>query len=66
VVATGEAGFVSNEQREPEPLAADPHISVTDRAAAPRFAVLQWAIALAGLAIVALGMVAALRGISTL
>ena len=66
VVATGEAAFVRDEQREPEPVGANPHVSVPDLAATPRFAMLQWAIALAGLAIVAVGMVAALRGISTL
>lgn len=66
VVATGEAAFVKDEPSEPESIAADPQVSAPDRREAGRFAVLQWAIALAGLAIVAVGMVAALRGISTL
>jgi hypothetical protein len=65
-VATGEAAPVGDKPREPEPLAAAPRAPVRGGVKAGGFEVLRWAIALAGLAIVAVGMVAALRGISTL
>jgi pSer/pThr/pTyr-binding forkhead associated (FHA) protein len=65
-VGTGEAAPVSDPQSEPEPLAAAPRAPVRVGAKAVRFDVLRWAVALAGLAIVAVGMVAALRGMSNL
>ena len=81
VVATGEAAPLPHQQT-PEPLPAAPAPPVPEgvqagRPAAPwppepeagqagRPSVLRWAVALAALAIVAVGMVAALRGISAL
>jgi hypothetical protein len=65
VVATGEAAPVPAEQVAVDPADAPP-ASVPDGAQAGRRDVLRWTIALAALAIVAVGMVAALRGISTL
>ncbi len=72
VVATGEAAPLG----APEPAvsgdpvgrvpAAAPRAPEPERERAGRADMLSWAIALAGLAIVAVGMVAALRGISTL
>jgi pSer/pThr/pTyr-binding forkhead associated (FHA) protein/tRNA A-37 threonylcarbamoyl transferase component Bud32 len=72
VVATGEAAPSSDRApaiaREPpgEAPAASPRAPARERAARSRADTLSWAIALAALAIVAVGMVAALRGISTL
>jgi pSer/pThr/pTyr-binding forkhead associated (FHA) protein len=66
VVATGEAAFIRDDQAEPEPVAAAAAVSAPGRPTAARAAVLQWAVALAALVIVAVGMVAALHGISTL
>jgi serine/threonine protein kinase len=65
VVATGEAAPFPDEQIA-EPLAAAPQAPVPEGAQAGRPDLLRWAIALAALAIVAVGMAAALRGISTL
>ena len=79
VVATGEAAPIMREQTA-EPLAPGPHApeprAPEPRDLGPREPVpgapaggsdaLRWAIALAGLVIVALGMVAALNGISSL
>ena len=65
VVATGEAAPLPDEQIAPPPAIA-PRALAPEGAQAARRDVLRWAIALAGLAIVAVGMVAALNGISTL
>jgi pSer/pThr/pTyr-binding forkhead associated (FHA) protein/predicted Ser/Thr protein kinase len=65
VVATGEAAPVPKEQIAPSPAQAS-HGPVPERAHAGRADMLRWAIALAALVIVAVGMVGALRGISTL
>jgi hypothetical protein len=65
VVATGEAAPVLDEHVAEAPADA-PRAPMPQRAQAQRLDVLRWAIALAWLAIVAVGMVAALRGISTL
>jgi serine/threonine protein kinase len=65
VVATGEAAPVTDTPA-PEALAPEPRGPVPERAASGRSDVLRWAIALAGLALVAVGMVAALNGISSL
>jgi serine/threonine protein kinase len=64
VVATGEAAFA--DQPLAQAPAGAPRELVANVAHAGRADVLRWAIALAGLAIVAVGMVAALHGISTL
>jgi serine/threonine protein kinase len=65
VVATGEAAPLP-EERAAEAPADAPRVSLTDGAHAGRLDVLRWAIALAALAIVAVGMVGALTGIATL
>jgi pSer/pThr/pTyr-binding forkhead associated (FHA) protein/predicted Ser/Thr protein kinase len=65
VVATGEAAPISD-QHAAEALDAAPRGPVREGARARRPESLRWAIALAGLLIVAVGMAAALRGISTL
>jgi pSer/pThr/pTyr-binding forkhead associated (FHA) protein len=65
VVARGAAASVPDEQTV-EPLAAAPRTPVPEAAQAGRPDALRWAIALAGLAIVAVGMLAALSGISSL
>jgi pSer/pThr/pTyr-binding forkhead associated (FHA) protein/tRNA A-37 threonylcarbamoyl transferase component Bud32 len=65
VVATGAAAPIPDEQTL-EPLAAAPRAPAPESAQAGRPDALRWAIALAGLAIVAVGMVAALSGISSL
>ncbi len=64
-VATGEAAPLNDEQAA-EVLDAAPRAPVREGARARRPESLAWAIALAGLLIVALGMVAALKGISSL
>ena len=65
VVAIGEAAPATGEQTAESP-AAVPRAPAPEVAAAGHPDALRWAIALAGLAIVAVGMVAALRGIATL
>ncbi len=65
VVATGEAAPSADEQTA-EALAAAPPAPVPEGAGAGHADALRWAVALAGLVIVAVGMVAALRGISSL
>ncbi len=66
VVATGEAAPTPS-QHVDEPLAAEPSGAERPASARPRqVAVYRWAIALAGLVLVAVGMVAALNAISTL
>ncbi|MGI8430514.1 MAG: protein kinase domain-containing protein [Solirubrobacteraceae bacterium] len=65
VVATGEAAPITNDQTS-EALPPAPFAPALESADSPRAGTLRWVIALAGLAIVALGMVAALRGIATL
>jgi pSer/pThr/pTyr-binding forkhead associated (FHA) protein/predicted Ser/Thr protein kinase len=65
VVATGAAAPVAVDQT-PEPLAATPRAPAPDGGRAPGSDTLRWAIALAGLVLVAVGMLAALSGISTL
>jgi serine/threonine protein kinase len=65
VVATGEAAPVADDEIA-QPAAAAPPGRVPERAQPRRPDVLRWAIALAGLAVVAVGMLAALNGISTL
>jgi hypothetical protein len=65
VVATGEAAPARNGPI-PEETAAAPATRAPERAAAGRGGVLRWAIAVAGLVAVAVGMVAALMRISTL
>ena len=64
VVATGEAAFL--DARTAEPPADAAAAPVPEGAAAGGSDAMRWAIALAGLAIVAAGMVAALIGISSL
>ena len=72
LVATGEAAPSSGaaaaifDELGGEALGAGSRAAAPERAAAARADRLSWAIALAALAIVAVGMVAALRGISTL
>jgi pSer/pThr/pTyr-binding forkhead associated (FHA) protein/predicted Ser/Thr protein kinase len=66
VVATGEAAFVDARIAEPPAAAAAVAAPVPEAAAAGGSDALRWAIALVGLAIVAVGMVAALTGISSL
>jgi pSer/pThr/pTyr-binding forkhead associated (FHA) protein len=73
VVATGEAApSAAAATAEPlaappaEPLGAAPRAPAPERAEAGRAGALRWAIALAALALVAVGMVAALGAISTL
>ncbi len=69
MVATGEAAPVGAEpEAEPAPPAParTPSVAVPDGAEPGRPDLLRWAIALAGLAVVAVGMVAALMGISSL
>jgi hypothetical protein len=62
VVATGEAAFAGEDQTAESRVEAPPsRIGQLDR-----IDTLRWAIAIAGLVIVAVGMIAALRGISTL
>jgi pSer/pThr/pTyr-binding forkhead associated (FHA) protein len=65
VVATGEAAPFTDEQSA-DALAAEPRAQASQGAQAGRADTLRWAIALAALVIVAVGMVAALRGISSL
>ena len=65
VVAIGEAAPATGEQTAESPAAA-PRAPAPEVAAAGHPDALRWAVALAGLAIVAVGMVAALRGIATL
>ncbi|HEX3832393.1 MAG TPA: FHA domain-containing serine/threonine-protein kinase [Solirubrobacteraceae bacterium] len=65
VVATGEAAPARN-GAIPEETAAAPATRAPERATAIRGGALRWAIAVAGLVAVAVGMVAALMGISTL
>jgi serine/threonine protein kinase len=65
VVATGEAGPL-NDERTAEALDAAPRATARKRTRTRPLESLTWAIALAGLMIVAVGMVAALRGISSL
>ncbi len=65
VVATGEAAPFTDEQAAEAPAAA-PRAPAPEGARAGRADALRWAIALAALAIVAVAMVAALRGISSL
>jgi pSer/pThr/pTyr-binding forkhead associated (FHA) protein/tRNA A-37 threonylcarbamoyl transferase component Bud32 len=65
VVATGEAAPFTDEQTA-EALAAAPRAPAPEGAEAGRADTLRWAIALVALAIVAVGMVAALTGISSL
>ncbi len=65
VVATG-AAAPSQDERVPEASAAAPGSRAPEGSAPGRADALRWAIALAGLLIVAVGMVTALRGISTL
>ena len=64
VVATGEAAFP--DARTAEPPAGPPTATLPVRAEAEGSDVLRWAIALAGLALVAVAMIAALSGISSL
>ena len=70
VVATGEAAPLTGGQtadgQPADALAAAPRAAAPERAAAGRADTLRWTVALAMLAIVAVGMIAALRGISTL
>ncbi|HVP03918.1 MAG TPA: hypothetical protein VMT10_15220, partial [Solirubrobacteraceae bacterium] len=63
VVATGDAAPADE---EPAALAAASGNAAPERAAGAGSVRLRWAVAIAGLVIVAVGMVAALRGISTL
>jgi serine/threonine protein kinase len=65
VVATGEAAPVTDGQA-PEALGAAPRAPAPHGAEAGRTDALRWAVALAALAFVAVGMVAALIGISSL
>ncbi len=65
VVATGEAAPAGHGQAARAPDAA-PRERVGEGARARRLETVRWAIALAGLVIVAVGMVAALNGISSL
>jgi pSer/pThr/pTyr-binding forkhead associated (FHA) protein/predicted Ser/Thr protein kinase len=65
VLATGQAAPVGEEQAA-ELLDESPRTPLSHRAPSRRLEVLQWAIALAGLLVVAAGMVAALNGISNL
>jgi serine/threonine-protein kinase len=65
VVATGEAALVTDEPGATAPVAEAPE-PAPKSAEARRREALRWAIALAGLAIVAVGMAAALIGISSL
>jgi pSer/pThr/pTyr-binding forkhead associated (FHA) protein len=65
VLATSEAAPVSVGQAA-ELLDEPPRAPLAQRARSRRLEVLQWAIALAGLLVVAAGMVAALNGISSL
>ncbi len=65
IVATGEAAPFVDEPVAGAPAAAS-RVGVPESAQAGGPGVLRWAIALAGLAMVAAGMVAALHGISTL
>ncbi len=65
VVATGEAAPLMDEQAA-DALAAAPRAPAPEGARAGRADTLRWAVALAVLAIVAMGMVAALMGISSL
>ena len=65
VVAIGEAAPLTGEQTA-EALAAAPRAPGAEGAEAGHAGALRWAIALAALAIVAVGMVAALRGIASL
>jgi pSer/pThr/pTyr-binding forkhead associated (FHA) protein len=65
VVATGDAA-PSQDEAVPEDVAAAPTTRAPDTFATGRAGALRWAIALAGLVVVALGMVTALMGISSL
>ena len=65
VVATGEAARAEDEQAV-EAFESAPRAPARAGVGAGRPEALRWAIALAGLLIVAVGMVAALNGISTL
>ncbi len=65
VVATGAAAPFTDEPTA-EALAAPPRAAVPESTATGSGERLRWAIAIAGLVIVAVGMVAALRGISSL
>jgi pSer/pThr/pTyr-binding forkhead associated (FHA) protein len=70
VVATGEAAPFTDGQtadgQTADAVATAPRAAAPERAAAGRADTLRWTVALAMLAIVAVGMIAALRGISTL
>jgi serine/threonine protein kinase len=65
VVATGEAAPLKD-GRTAEPLSAAPQAPALEGAEAGRTDPIRWAVALAALALVAVGMVAALIGISSL
>jgi len=65
VLDVGEAATSADEPAA-EALASTPRVQEAEGAAAPRADTLRWAIALAGLVLVAAGMVAALVGISSL
>ena len=72
IVATGEAAPIPHAAppvspgQAAKPLAAAPEAPAGEGARGGRAEVLRWAVALASLAIVAVGMVVALRGISSL
>ena len=66
VVATGEAAFAAEERAAEEAVAAAPPAAASPGAVNNRLDVTRWAIAIAGLVIVAVFMVAALNGISNL
>jgi pSer/pThr/pTyr-binding forkhead associated (FHA) protein len=64
--ANGELARRGNEQQDAAVLDAAPAAALPARTRTSQSEALRWAIALAGLVIVAVGMVAALKGISTL
>jgi hypothetical protein len=64
-VATGEAALLAGRRSAGAPTGASPAAAPAPARAGGRDA-LRWAIAIAGLVLVAVGMVAALHGISTL
>ncbi len=66
VVATGEAAFAAEERAAEEAVAAAPPAAASPGTVNNRLDVTRWAIAIAGLVIVAVFMVAALNGISNL
>jgi serine/threonine-protein kinase len=66
VVATGEAGFAPGASHDGDGAGVDGAAPAPAAQRDPRLVLLRWGIAVAGLVVVAVAMVAAMRGIATL